>query len=62
MGLLMVAQRPLRKPQWRTSVQSLPLNGSPNTFAEPYNKIGRFVTLRAGTTSCNKGGWLVASA
>ena len=25
MGLLMVAQRPLREPQWQTSVQSLPL-------------------------------------
>ena len=24
-GLLMVAQRPLREPQWQTSVQSLPL-------------------------------------
>ena len=24
MGLLMVAQRPLREPQWQTSVQSLP--------------------------------------
>ena len=24
MGLLMVAQRPLREPQWQTSVQTLP--------------------------------------
>ena len=27
MGLLMVAQRPLREPQWQTSVQSLPPRG-----------------------------------